>query len=516
MKDHILQLHPHDDFASARDKIGWAQAERVVLVWPAANASRRGRGGRGRPLTGRLDLVLLHRHADRLGARLGFVTDDPEVADLAADLGIPVFPSIEASHLEHWAYRRPARLPPRPEPKPDLIPPDSDVPAFAWPEWIYFFARLEPVARALVFVVALTAAVALGVFVLPSATITLTPASEAVRAPLQIVADPAHPQPDLVNRIIPARVVEIRARTSVSALTSGLQEQPSTRATGAVVFTNRRAGPINIPRGTVVRTTGGTTVRFATTQLAVTPAEQGGSVTVPVEALNPGPPGNVAAESINAMDGAIAFDLFVVNPQPTSGGAVLSVATVTEADQDALREDALAQLREQALIAMQGQIGVNEFLAPDTLRVVGAPQETFSHFVGEKADTLTLDAQATLTATAVNERGAQTVAFQALNEAVAPGAALIEASETYSRQTTLESDPSGRVTFSVVAAGRQARVIDAAEVRRLVGGQELPAAIARLQRDYNLAAPPSITFWPEWLGRLPWFGARIQVQVVTR
>ncbi len=507
MKDHILHLHANDDFASARDKIGWAQAERVVLVWPP----------RGQPLSRRLDLVLLQRHADRLGARLGFVTDDPFVADLAADLGIPIFSSVEASHLERWAYRRPAALPPRPEPPADLAPPpDSDLAGFVWPGWVYGLLRLEPVGRALVFLVALVAVVALALYTLPSATITLAPASQTVRAPIEIVADPSQPQPDAVKRIIPARVVEIRVRTSVSALTSGLQEQPSTRATGAVAFTNRRASPVTIPKGTVVRTTGGATVRFATTQLAITAAEQGGSVTVPIEALDPGPLGNVDAEKINAVDGPIAFDLFVVNPEPTSGGAVLTVAAVTEADQAALREQALDQLRQQALAAMQGQIGENEFLAPDTLRVVGAPQETFSHFVGEKADTLTLDMQATMSATAVNERGAQTVAFRALDDAVAAGAALIAGSETYSRQTTLESDPSGRVTFSVVATGREAPLVDPARVRRLVQGRKPPDARAHLQAAYDLASPPSITFWPDWLGRLPWFAARIQVEVVTR
>ena len=32
MKTHILQLEPHDDVFSVRDKMGWGQAARVLLV----------------------------------------------------------------------------------------------------------------------------------------------------------------------------------------------------------------------------------------------------------------------------------------------------------------------------------------------------------------------------------------------------------------------------------------------------------------------------------------------------
>ena len=506
MKDHILHLHANDDFASARDKIGWAQAERVVLVWPA----------HGRPLARRLDLLLLHRHAHRLGARLGFVTADPDVADLAADLGIPVFPSIEASHLERWSYRRPAALPPRPEPPPDFATVVEAEQPFAWPEWAVGLARLEPAAKIALFFLALVAVAAVALYVLPSGAVTLAPASRLVRVPVEIVADPAQAQPDPASLVIPARVVEVRVRTSVSMLTSGLQEQPNARATGIVVFTNRRANSVTIPEGTVIRTTGGTTVRFATTQLAIMPAEQGGAVSVPIEALEAGPIGNVAPETINAIDGAIAFDLFVVNPEPTAGGAVLTVATVTEADQEALREAGLAQLRQQAIVAMQGLLGDNEFLAPDTLRVAGTPRETFSHFVGEKADSLSLDMQAIMTATAVNERGAQTVALQALHAVLAEGVALIPGSETYGRQTTLESGEAGQVTFSLVATGRAAPVMDPARIRELVRGQTLPEAASRLQGAYDLAGPPQIEVWPAWLGRLPWLGARITVDLAIR
>jgi hypothetical protein len=237
---------------------------------------------------------------------------------------------------------------------------------------------------------------------------------------------------------------------------------------------------------------------------------------VPVEAVDAGPAGNVEAGAINAIDGPIAFDLYAVNPEPTSGGAVLTVATVTEADQDALREIALAQLRQQALTSMQSLLGENEFLAPETLHVVGAPQETFSHFVGEKADTLMLDMQAVLAATSVNERAAQAVAMQAMNDVLSAGESLIPGSEQIDRRPTRAGLDDGRVLFSLLANGRVVPAVDREQVRQLVLGRKPGQAALALQAAHDLAEPPQIEYWPEWLGRLPWLEARIGVQVVTR
>ena len=69
MKTQILRLEPHDDFISARDKMGWSQTERILLVWPEG----------GHILVRRLDLTLLQRKSTSLGAQLALVCDDANV-----------------------------------------------------------------------------------------------------------------------------------------------------------------------------------------------------------------------------------------------------------------------------------------------------------------------------------------------------------------------------------------------------------------------------------------------------
>jgi hypothetical protein len=34
MKTQIIQLESHDDIISIRDKMGWSQTSRILLVWP--------------------------------------------------------------------------------------------------------------------------------------------------------------------------------------------------------------------------------------------------------------------------------------------------------------------------------------------------------------------------------------------------------------------------------------------------------------------------------------------------
>ena len=63
MKTQVIQLDPHDDGTSVRDKMSWAKSPRILLVYPR----------RSRILARTLDLRLLQRHAATLGEQLAIV-----------------------------------------------------------------------------------------------------------------------------------------------------------------------------------------------------------------------------------------------------------------------------------------------------------------------------------------------------------------------------------------------------------------------------------------------------------
>lgn len=110
----------------------------------------------------------------------------------------------------------------------------------------------------------------------------------------------------------------------------GLQRHPAVKATGEVVFSGT-PGTV-IPAGTMVSTVSdgeNLAIEFQTTQQAI--IDETGTVTVPIEAVEAGPIGNVAAEKIVIIMSPINGVSGVINPNPTSGGT-------PEEDDDSLRK----------------------------------------------------------------------------------------------------------------------------------------------------------------------------------
>ena len=97
MKTQIITLESHDDLISVRDKLSWAKTPRILLVWP-----------KNEKVTLRiLDLKVLQRHADSLGAQIGIVTKRIKVRRDAESLDIPVFDSTSAAQRDLWPVSAP-------------------------------------------------------------------------------------------------------------------------------------------------------------------------------------------------------------------------------------------------------------------------------------------------------------------------------------------------------------------------------------------------------------------------
>jgi hypothetical protein len=500
VKEQILHLDPHDDFNSARDKMGWAQTQRVLLVWPK----------QGQVLARRLDLLLLHRHAYRLGAHLALITPDPVVHEHARDLGLPVFPSLDASRRVKWRSR-PLRLAPerrrRPPDVAALRPPRpfySEWPIPAWAAWIF---------KSLFLILSLGALAALALALLPSATITLAPAVRPHTHSVDIVADPE--ATEIAEGVIPARTVYAEVEATGQIATTGLKDVPSSPASGSVIFTNLIGTAATIPQGTGVRTTSGAAIRFVTTQAATVGAGIGATVEVPIKAEDPGPAGNVGAGQINAIDGPLGLQLAVTNPAATTGGAVKPAYAVTLTDKQELRAQLLEQLNQTALGTIEAQLLPGEFLAPDSAALADVVAESYSHSVGEVTNIITLTLRIAATGLSMNEADAQMAAQTALAAAVPRGEALLAGRTQFVRGSTTVSDAEGRVHFTVTATGATIALIDSESVKQMVVGQSIAGAYYHLSGALPLAQPPQIAVSPawyvEWYNRLPWLTFRLNV-----
>ena len=500
MKEQILHLDPHDDFISARDKMGWVQTQRVLLVWPP----------HGRVLTRRLDLVLLHRHAHQLGAHLALITTDSEVLAHGRALGLPVFASLDASRRERWRSRAPRLRPERDRPPldpQDLRRPMAKAPLLpAWAVWLL---------KSLAFAAGLLALLALAYALVPSATIALTPATHPLAAAVEIVADPHLAQVETAGSI-PAREVRVELEATDFITTTGTVNAPGDTATGTVVFTNLIGTAATIPLGTGLRTSGGTRVRFVTLKAATLEGRPNALVEVPVKAVDPGPSGNVGLGLVNRIDGPLGLQLAVTNPAATQGGTFTQRAAVTEADRERLGDQLMEQLQQSAVGKIEALLQPGEFSAPDSIRAAEVVAETFDRAAGEQADILRLTLRIAVTGLAVNENDVRLAAQAALQAQVPPGEGLIGQAH-FARDPAVAVDAEGRVHFTVTAAGATVPFISRDLVRRLVTGRTAGDANRRLLADLPLANPPQITLSPQWYARwynrLPWMAFRIDVVV---
>ena len=191
----VIELDTAETFPSLRDRILNGKRERVVLVVPT----------RGAVLHGGVDLPLLRRLADRERLEVGLVTADRDLARRARAVGLPAFASLTlAEHYRPgwWRGRRRAeRLGFPPGPIPDHPSATASL----------IRSRRLPRALALLLALVLLAAVPLAaaLYVLPTATITLRPASQPAQAIVELTANPALAAADPATQAFPARPVAL-------------------------------------------------------------------------------------------------------------------------------------------------------------------------------------------------------------------------------------------------------------------------------------------------------------------
>jgi hypothetical protein len=353
MKTQILQLEPHDDVISARDKMGWGQTGRVLLVWPK----------HGRVLARPLDLVLVQRHAHALGVQLGLVTNDREVQSNAREFGIPVFRDLNKAQRSTWRVpRRRRRLTLRPA-TPESLRLENPASHADDPTPDPATLRQAPAPgrelsipiRLGIFTLGLCALFSIAAILLPDARISLSPQTKLQYQSLAIKASRDVTAPR-ISGAIPARLLTVVIEGRDSLTSSGTSSLPDKAASGGLLFTNLTDTPISIPKGTVVRTLGKNLVRFTTVQAANVPAGPGQTATLNAQALTLGTAGNLPAGRLVAIEGPLGPNLTVSNPLRTTGGANRAVPAPTRLDYERLSTRLMISLKQTALSELQAQL----------------------------------------------------------------------------------------------------------------------------------------------------------------
>jgi hypothetical protein len=377
-------------------------------------------------------------------------------------------------------------------------------------------------ARAAATVVALVVIVLvvglIGVFLLPSATITITPKPEAV-GPLQlsIRADPTATAADPVAGVVPA-VQLSKDFASLSTFNATGQKVDATAAAGTVRFTNNdTSSSAVIPSGSKVSTATG--IAFRTTQdvtvpiATFVPTFKPGVASVGVAAGGVGPAGNVAAGTIRQVPAGFSSILLkVTNSSATTGGTSTTTTQIQKKDTDAAVAALTKSLKQQftAWLAAPDALAPGSTAFPKTGVLSAASADTDpATLIGVTETTFQLRMTATGTETAVDESTVTGLAIGRLRTSVPAQFSLVTGSEKVTLGPPRADGEA--VVFPVIATASQVRHLDPDTLRQQVKGKSIEEARAILADDGAV----DIQTWPGFVGTIPSLEWRLTLTIDT-
>jgi hypothetical protein len=494
----VIQLQPDDDIVAIRARIENAELAHLILVVPRHCAFLEGASG----------FPLLRRAADDLGAQIALVLHDETLRERAEEYGLPVFRSIAQAQFARWKMRPPkpstSILTPSAPPPP---PPESVSESFiarVMREWRWQLLSLASVALILCLAAPL---------VVPAAQVYLVPAPMMLTTTTDIIIDSSTPFVSSAARSVPARRLLRETSGTASLRTTTTKTMPDARATGTVVFTNLRTEETIVPQGTVVATSTGVPIRFTTTMTVTLPAEIGARAEAPIQAIDPGPAGNVREFTINVVEGSLALAVRVINTKPTTSGTVRPVRVATEADRKKLEEQLLAQLRQNALAVLTPALKPGEFIPPDSIQVY-ATNKLFDRAVDEPADVLNLMMSADVFGLAVDRDDLNLLMSTLLQRQLPAGYQLL-ANSVHVEMLAGGKYQGIQLRQPVRAIGYAAPQLDAGKVAAALQGKTVSEAQTYLNSQVQLAQPPVIRVTPPGWPRLPFLAFRIAVFIET-
>jgi hypothetical protein len=514
VKTQIIQLEPYDDIYSVKDKIGWNQAPRILLIQPA----------REQILTRQLDLTLLKRHCTELGAQLAFVARGQDFRVRAEQLGIPVYTSRREAEQSHWRVkkRRQRRTgnnlgEPLSAAKTRQLSQKASQHPTAWeletlrrsahPEKPTWF--VHPTARLIAFTLGVLSVLAIAAVLLPSARLHLKPETRTETVTVSVMASPEHDDVD-ISGAVPAPWKAITVEGGKSITTTGSISLPDESASGRVTFTNLTNEEITLPRGSIVTTLDEQPIRFATNTSATIPPNA--SITIAIQAIEPGVEGNVPAESIVAIEGPIGLNLSVTNKEATSGGTRRLVPAPNVGDYERLYKDLYETLSASALEEIQATLDPSDLLISEEAHLVEVLEERYTPAEPAPADQLSLTLRVAFRALTVDERSLYELGRAALETNLPPG---FDA-DTDSLVIENLSGPRLNEEENIARWQLQARweitaQLDPVEATNLALGLPREQAAERLNEDLPLEEPATVSLIPPFWPRLPTLPFRISV-----
>lgn len=496
MKTQVIHLDANDDVTSVRDKMSWAKAERILLVFPQ----------RSRILSRSLDLRLLQRHATELGTQMAIVSSSNELRQAAKEINLPAFGATTSARRQKWERETPPVRSLRRREHHDLhqmrteaIPPDT-----LWPT--------DPGFRFSFFSLAVLAILAVLSLFIPSANITLSPTFRQQTLTFSVSADPKTTSVNL-NGSLPARLVSMVVEHSKTIQVTGSVAIPDMRAQGVAEFRNLTMAAVNIPAGTVVSTQTNPPIRFITMEDGVIASGPGKTTEIPVQAVEAGSKGNVPTDSLVAFEEEnLGTSLSVINPDPMTGGSDRIAAIQTAEDRASVHEALLSEIIDECKVELPKTLSPGDVYFPDTPAVSQILSESYFPAEDQSGDTLSLTIRLQCQAQYASHADIKSLVEMSLDANLPNGFASITDELTIIPASIPKTDADGITRWDVQSQRPLSAQLDPIFAVQLSLGRTSNHALERLEDNLPLSGVPEIAIAPKWWPWMPLIPFRISVK----
>jgi VCBS repeat-containing protein len=349
----------------------------------------------------------------------------------------------------------------------------------------------------------------------PTASVTLTPAQESLHTSVPITAVTGTPDP--TREQVSARLLSVKSRTFTQAVpVTGHGHTQAQQAQGTLTFYNAAPYAQTVAAGTVL--TGADGVALVTDQAAYLPAGNlpaVGIATVPAQAVQVGPQGNIAPLDLNGL--CCVAGVSVKNMDAFWGGQNARDYTVVAwQDVEAVAGPQSSTLTQAAQAGLQGEIRPNEQLASPAQC---HPALHTDHPIGSEATHVTITLSVTCQGEVYDAQAVQQLANAALSEqarkSLGAGYSVQGTIKTTVTQVATTEAAHGTLSLLVNAQGTWSYQFSSAQINQLsrrIAGLPRQQAIHLLKQEGHIQAVNITETWNAT--NIPTDPAHIQMMVL--
>jgi len=537
--EKAVYLEINDEVISVVQKVKRSGSAEVVLVIPKS----------AKIFSNLTNLKLVREQSARLGKRISVATADEKGRMLARRAGISLT-MLRAVGPDVSGVRKRVRMSnaavdlkhddknkKKPEPQPvaepapsitsehelsELIGPEMSDENITLPKPVHI-----PLSRYKnAFISAVIILVALSIvflYVLPTASITVTPRVEALSRDLEILVDSQAATPDITTLTIPGEMVEEEFTSEQTYPVTGTK-RVGEKASGFVTLYNFSNNSLILRSGTTRLEADGQTFYFLQDVGSLRPTLRSGSNfevdpssltdPVPIVAADAGTdfnlPEGTRFEIHNEVFGHQPEILYAVNANPISGGTDEEVKVVSEEDIANARKGLVSEFQKQLSekLALRPQ---ESLVLADNAISVDVLEETFSHPIGAEAQELTIFEKARVKSLVYNEDYARDLIMERIVRLLPDNKELLPSNQSLSTEYISLDLDSGAGTLQVHFNSEIGFNLDKEVLSRGLSGKTENEV-----KEILLARPEvsgvSVNLSPFWVKKVPRFESKVNLK----